>query len=261
MSKSAPPFKIKWDSKNVEKWFDGLKNKEIPKAISDTLNHMANGARKNLRGEMESLFKNPTSFTLNMFYVKPARSGDPTAWIGDREWAGKGNAARDYLMPEIQGGIRPMKGSEKLMMAISGGKYWVPGPDMPKNAQGKVSRGEIIKILSRLKLFNTSGYKVNFNPNSDKSIKMRQRRKNARGQENEYFVARDKDGSPYGIYKYTGKKKGTKKERLKFLIQFVNKKPTYQKTFPVPDLIDDYVEKNFERICLVEIEKAKSRAK
>ncbi|WP_395371479.1 hypothetical protein [Komagataeibacter diospyri] len=99
-----------------------------------------------------------------------------------------GTAAYDYLRPEIFGGPRPMKKSEKALRPIVGDQYWVPGRGAPLDAYGNIQRGEIVRILSRLGLMQ--GPLQNM---TDRTAKRLARKGlNARGQRSEYFIAREK---------------------------------------------------------------------
>jgi hypothetical protein len=86
--------------------------------------------------------------------------------IGLKEWAGKGTAASEYLKPQIFGGPRKMKRSERYL-----GSYYVPGAGAKLNQYGNMSGAQITQILSALKALPEVGYMANRTERSRKRNK------------------------------------------------------------------------------------------
>jgi hypothetical protein len=78
----------------------------------------------------------------------------------------KGTPASKFLAPEIYGGQRGQKRSERALTryappdvkrAMGNRGYWVPGPGLTLNAYGNVSGSTMVQILSDLKAFGEVG--------------------------------------------------------------------------------------------------------
>lgn len=118
-----------------------------------------------LQEEMRGVFDRPTPFTLNAIYVKPATSLKPEAAVGIKDDATVltriGTTPNRSLEAEIEGGGRHVKRFEKLLQ-ISGfmpkGWFSVPGQYARLDAYGNVSRGQLIQVLSQLRVNPTAGF-------------------------------------------------------------------------------------------------------
>lgn len=119
-------------------------------ALTRTGQHVKNG----LRREMEKVFDRPTPYTLNSLYLKGATKANLEAvvWLKDDTY--KGTPAARYLGPQIDGGGRSLKRSEKWLsnyVDLRGNVgYWVPGEGARLNQYGNMTRGQIVKILANL---------------------------------------------------------------------------------------------------------------
>ncbi|WP_084296417.1 hypothetical protein [Komagataeibacter kakiaceti] len=238
-------IKVSLDSLDIEKKLTKLAKGEIADATAHALTMLAQDGAKAVRSEMEEVFDNPTPFTLNAFYAKPAKSSDLTAYVESRDWAPKGVPAIKYLMPQIFGGPRPAKRSETLMASISGGQYWIPARGAPKDRYGNIPASEISKILSRLDLLG--GQSI-----SARTVRqLARQKKNARGQKSEYFVARSHgNGRPLGIWKLVGP------GRVVPIIYFFPHPPNYAKRLPFDEVVEQTVLLKAPRVINVAVNKA-----
>lgn len=130
--------------------------KEAPKALADAINHTSNQSRIALRQEMQSVFASPTPFTLNSIAVEAARPvGDPEGAVFVKDMAGgKNSAPTDWLEPQVFGGGRKQKASERTLQSLGilpAGMYTSPGKGARRDAYGNMSRGHIVQILASLK--------------------------------------------------------------------------------------------------------------
>lgn len=232
-------FDIKLDTSKVQKALSDLSEKGIRDAAAFALNITAARCKQDLISSMEKVFDNPTPFTLKAWRVERATPSKLTCSIEARDWAPKGTAAGQYLKPQMYGGSRPMKKSEKALAPLSGGQYVVPGPGAVLDSYGNVSKGQIEQILSRLQLMRDPSQNV-----SDKTMRRLQRqKKNARGQQTEYFIGRAKgNGRPTGVYKLVGK------GQVVPVLWFVQKAPSYN------------VRLKFAEICQATVEREAPRA-
>jgi len=222
-------FQVRIDAGDVSRKLEAFK-KQIPFATALAMTATARDAVADLQAEMRKVFDRPTKFTMNAFFAKPARKTDLTATVMAREWAPGGRPASKYLAPEILGGARNMKGFEKAMSAISGGQYALPGKDATLDAYGNMSRGEIVKILSRL------GALADQLQNITDRTRKRLRGKGliARGSylQSDMILAREKgSGRPLGIYQLVGP------GRVKQLIVFTTRTPTYKAVLPFDKIV------------------------
>jgi hypothetical protein len=162
----------------------------MKKVLLNTINDTARlDAKPAIQEEMKKVFDRPTPYTLNSVYTK-LNTQDMSVDIGLKEWGGKGTAAAEYLKPQIFGGGRPMKRSEKYL-----GSYYVPGAGARLNQYGNMSGAQITQILSALKAFPEVGYLANVTGRS------RKRNKKIRN----FFMVKNPGGNLHpGVYERLG---------------------------------------------------------
>lgn len=150
------------------------------------------------RAEMRRVFDRPTPYTLNSIFVTPATAQSPSAVVyvkDDR--AGSGTPATKYLLPQVQGGARGAKRLEVALRAIGAlpaGHFVVPGAGARLDAYGNVSRGQIIQVLSQLRITLTAGYTRNMSFNKTKAIAA-QRKAGGR-----FFIVKPGSSLKPGVY-------------------------------------------------------------
>jgi hypothetical protein len=115
-----------------------------------------------MRKEMSRAFDRPTNYTLNSTVTKRATKDNLEArlWLKDDIY-GKGTPADRYLSPQIFGGERRQKGLEIALQAarmMPPGYVAVPAVGALLDANGNVKRGQIVQILSQLRLQRGAGY-------------------------------------------------------------------------------------------------------
>lgn len=144
----------------VKKMFS---SERIRKILLNTINDTARlDAKPAVQEEMKRVFDKPTPYTLNSIYTK-LNTADMSVDIGLKEWGGKGTPAAEYLKPQVFGGGRPMKRSEKYL-----GSYYVPGAGARLNQYGNMTGAAITQILSALRAFPEVGYLMNVTKGSRK---------------------------------------------------------------------------------------------
>lgn len=143
-------------------------------ATSVALNKTAELVRQAINGEMASRFDRPTPYTLRALRVRRASRDDLAAHVDfkDAGSAGKGSSADRYLAPQVYGGSRSKKRSEKALEAtgMSAGQFMIPGAGAPLDQYGNVSRGEVVRLLSYLQAFPEVGYKANMKDRGRKRL-------------------------------------------------------------------------------------------
>lgn len=176
---------------------------DLPRrALADALSHTANQIRQALRPAMVNVFDRPTPFTLNAVRVLNAKPNRPEAavWVKDeKDGASKGQAAEDWVAPQVFGGPRAAKKSEMLLRArgiLPAGKFIAAGIGAQLDAYGNISRGQMTKILSGLRAGEGSAGSSSNASNSRRSAK--------KGNAKAYFVIRQ-GTTPIGIVERRGK--------------------------------------------------------
>ena len=153
---------------------------QLPFAMAKAITQTAQQVREAERNEMRKVFSNPTPFTLNSLFLRPATKTRLQAEV----WLKWGNQPEHYLLPQIQGGSRPLKRFERRMVMtglMGPGQRAVPAAGAKLNAYGNMSKGQIVQILSQLRTDVVSG--VNQNATNSK-------RSRAKRSKVAYFVSR-----------------------------------------------------------------------
>ena len=124
--------------------------------------------------EMRRVFDRPTPYTLNSVYVKPATANRLVAdvWLKD-DRAGSGTPATYFLGPEVEGGTRRAKGFERSLQIVGllpAGWFAAPAAGARLDGYGNVSKGQIIQILSQLRVTLVSGFTRNMSFDARKQI-------------------------------------------------------------------------------------------
>ena len=172
----------------VKKYLDEVSRQQLPFATSKALTMTAVDVRTGLQQDMKNVFNKPTPYTLNSIYVKAASKKDLTARVGHKEFPSKGTPASYYLQPQVFGGERPLKRSERWL-----GEFWVPSRNAPVNQYGNMTNGKMTQILSVLG--------KNPDPMSNTTKRSRQRNRKLP----EFFISRG-GRLPAGIWQRYGRR-------------------------------------------------------
>lgn len=137
--------------------------RQLPYATSVALNRTAEAVRQALFQKTLQVFDRPTPYTLNALRVARATKGNLVATIAYRDGAGKGTSADRYLTPQVLGGGRRFKRSERALQraGLPAGMFTVPGGAAELDAYGNMSRGQIVRLLSYFEAFGEQGYRAN----------------------------------------------------------------------------------------------------
>jgi len=212
--------------------FNG-KRVNIPLATAKALTFTAEAGQASGKKEMLQVFDRPTPFTLNSLYLKAATPITLTTRVWFRDLRFKAH----YLVPQVEGGDRPLKRFEKYLQSrglLPVGMYAVPGERADLDAYGNMSRGQLVKILSALQALPEVGYLAN---RSAAAAARRAKSKRPRALTN-YFVGRPKAGEPIGVWERIGK------TGLRPILIFV-KAPRYKKRFNFYGVASDVSKREF----------------
>lgn len=245
---------IRTNFKELQRGLNDLEKRQIPFAAALAVNELAGKAKAAVRTEMESVFDRPVPFTLNSTYVKKARKGDLTAWIGVREFAAKGTPAWKYLTPETVGGPRRLKRFERRLSDLSGGQFVLPGRGARLNQYGNISPGQLGQLMSGIGALADVG--ENISPR--RTAKLRRQGLIAHGKRgrSSFFVARSKRSKkPIAVYQLKGR------GRVVPIVFFSPDPPTYSPRFDFAGVVIGSINRNkqaaFERALAFALATAK----
>lgn len=144
----------------------GLSGGAMREALADALNHTANQARKALRVEMNDVFEQPSPWVLDSIFMQNATPQrlESALWVKENKVGGTGKGFDDWLAPQVFGGARLHKGSEKLLREagiLPAGRFIMPGAAARLDADGNISRGQVVQIISGLKAFKGKSARLN----------------------------------------------------------------------------------------------------
>lgn len=150
-------------------------------ACATALSRTAVYVRNGLTRQLPAVFSRPTPYTLNSIFAKPAKADNLTAHVDvkdDRAVTKGGTAPTDYLLPQVQGGARRMKRLEVALNAIGAlpsGWRIVPGQGARLDAYGNVERGQVVQVLSQLRIQLVAGSSRNMSFDARKMISAQRR--------------------------------------------------------------------------------------
>jgi hypothetical protein len=149
--------------------------------------------------EMRDVFRNPTPYTLNSLFVRPATSTRLNAEVKLKDEATKATPASRFLAPQISGGQRQQKRFERALQSVGAmpeGYRAVPASGAKVDSYGNMSRGQIVQILAFFRAFPEMGYKANMT--KEGRAKMAKGTKRRAGFS--YFAGSPGNRLPLGIY-------------------------------------------------------------
>lgn len=109
--------------------------------------------------EIRDVFDRPTPFTQRAVYLRTATKARPEATVGLKDDFDGSRGASHWLDANIKGGRRRHKAFEKLLMKVGmpDDMFAVPGKFARLDAYGNMSRGQLVQILSQLRVPDLAG--------------------------------------------------------------------------------------------------------
>jgi hypothetical protein len=207
--------------------------KQLPFATSVALNDVAFKARQSLNGATRQYFQGPVKFTQTAFLVDKAKKTTLTAYVFANNEPGR-NRAR-YLRYGIQGGPRVAKGFERYFAGadndgtLSPGTALVPTALVKTTDAGNVSLATLRSISKGLSTTNKRGG---------------------------FFVGtpRGAGNRPPGIYRRS-------REQLFPYFIAASAAPRYTGRFPIQDIGEKIVARNFNDLLSAALDKAIATAR
>ncbi|GLU38872.1 hypothetical protein [Pseudomonas sp. NBRC 100443] len=196
------------------------------RVLADALNHTANQANQALRSEIDDVFDQPTPFTRNAIRILSATPNrlEAALWVKDeKDHASKGQAPEDWVAPQVFGGPRVDKASERNLRAkgiLPKGMFIVPAAGARLDQYGNMSRGQMIQILSGLGALE---YREGSKHNATDSA-----RSLAKGHQQAYFVMK-RGRVPIGI--------GERRDKTLVMVLAFVRAPQYRERFRFFDIV------------------------
>ncbi len=217
-----------------------IQRDKLPSVMRNALNDVAMDARDAERAAIAVHFDRPNPLTKKAVVFPAAwkaTKDNLEARIGAlRDHASGGTPPANYLAPNIFGGPRRVKRSERAMRLagiLAADEYIVPAKAAPLDSYGNVRASLILQILSQLKAAETSaGYMANETARSRKRASKRRTKR--------YFVPRPDHPLPRGVYERDGRS-------IRAILIFVKNEPTYSKRYPFGEAAERAVRAHFER--------------
>jgi len=173
-------IQIKVDTKQVTAMLGGVA-RQMPFAISLGLNLTGQAVKDAEIAEMKRCFDRPSPFTLSSLQLTPSKKNRLAASVWFKDPPKLGQKAH-YLLPQVDGGRRPLKPWEVNM----GKHYIMPGKYTQLDQYGNLGRGQITKLRSLYGKADIAGF--------DSTTK-------AKGKRSQYFLIKQTKGRLLaGIY-------------------------------------------------------------
>lgn len=176
-------------------------DRRFASAMATALTRTAVQVRDEIRQNMPQVLDRPTPWTLNSLFARgatPARLDAEVNFKDDRASTNGGTPATYYLLPNVEGGPRRAKRLEVALRAVGAlpsGYFAVPAAGATLDAYGNVTRGQIVQILSQLRIQLVAGSNRNMSFDGRSQI-VAQRRAGGR-----FFVVKPGDGKQApGVY-------------------------------------------------------------
>lgn len=194
---------------NIQALHPGFSERRLAAAVATGLTRTAIIARDRVRSFLPLIFDRPTPYTVRALRYIGAKATDLEAYVGydisdspdvNNRHFQQGTPASNYMQPQISGGPRRVKRLEKALQAsgaLPSGWMTAPGPYAKLDAYGNVSRGQIIQVLSQLRITLLSGFTRDMSRVNEREQIRAQRKAGGR-----YFVLPPggRNGKRAGIY-------------------------------------------------------------
>ena len=135
-------------------------SKQMAFGVAQGINRTAQRVKDAEQAEMRDVFSRPTPYTLGSLFVAGARTAKPEAVVGIKDNVGGSRPATSWLRWQVFGGLRRATAFERLLMgkgAMRDDQRMVPGKFARLDGYGNISRGQLVQILSQLRIDSSSG--------------------------------------------------------------------------------------------------------
>lgn len=124
--------------------------RQVERAAEKAIDFTAKVVQSDVQREMLAVFDNPVDYTIKAVKVTLTRGHNMRAlvWI-----ATPPRMTQSYLVPQIEGGVRTLKGFERGL----GAKPYIPGRGARLNAYGNIPVGTIRNAMAEIRQGTASG--------------------------------------------------------------------------------------------------------
>lgn len=214
---------IRSNIKDASRFIDEVHRRHIPFASLYAATLTANDVKAEEISTMRRVFDRPTPYVLNAIAARPATKANPVAKVDFDKSTHKGTPAKRFLNPNIHGGPRSQKSSERQLSPLMDGKQFaVPAKGAPVNAYGNMPGSTYTRILSQVGAMRDATGNASDSPRSK-----RKRKASA------FFIPK-KGGAIF-------ERKGAS---IKPVLVFT-RAPSYSKRFPFYDVAQATVQRKF----------------
>lgn len=142
---------IQIDADALVRRMDVFTKVQMPFMTSLALNNAATAVRNDLRQSMRDTFTYLTPYTQNSVFIRASSKAKLYVDIGIKEFGVKGNAAADYLKPQVYGGqVYRTRFQKRLQRNVGMQGYMLPihGSDAAQlNPSGRIAAGQYTAAL------------------------------------------------------------------------------------------------------------------
>ena len=250
---------VRVELKEALKELRNLQANQIPFATAYALTQCAKKAQEDVETQIARVFDRPTPYTLKAVRTKPATKRNLVAEVKLKDESYKGNPAVRWLIAQVRGGARNIKGFEKLMQragVMPNGWYAIPTKNAPLDRYGNVPGSMINRILSQ-----TQSSRDVLARETARS-RARNVRRAVRRREGRYFAAtpnnpRTRHLTP-GIWERVAFGFG---DSIRPVFLFSSTPPTYTKRLPFEDIVQKAVARELRKQFARGFELAQSTAR
>lgn len=213
---------------------------KLDRVTAVAMTRSAKVAEAEVKKQTPRYINNPTRWTLNSTFVKPATESRLTTIVGFKDYSSTGTPAAKYLQLQAKGGTANRKGYENLLQRkglLKPGEFAVPAGNNPLgfNTYGNISGAKYVQVLSRLGALREIGSEGNRTGSA---------RSTAKRKERDYFVA--EINGHRAIWARKGKR------GIVPVFHFLDNAPRFSARFPVRNII----ETSFGKAWNAELKKA-----
>lgn len=243
-------FHTRIDAEELLRNLGEQEKRRIPKVILGALNDTAFDVRGDWRDEMPRVFDRPIALTLNAVLYKKAQPSSLVAEVFLRNHVAKGTPPAKYLTPQVEGGTRGPKASERLLRNVGilgADEYWLPGRSVRLDGHGNVPGRTVRTVLSDLQ----ASFDARQHSNVE-SRRKRARRKDA-GKREVFFYSRGPsgnrgDGRPQHLKRAIyGRTQTAFGSAIRVVMHIATSAPKYRKRYDVFTLTQRLFARRFER--------------
>lgn len=154
--------------------FRQFSDRRFAAAVATGLTRVGQQAKQGLKDEMGRSLDRPTPYALNSLYLTPATAERQVArvWFkDDTATSNAGTPATRFMVPQVYGGPRRLKRYEHALQiagALPSGWFTVAGQGAKLDGFGNVSKGQIVQILSQLRITLVAGSNRNLSTDGRK---------------------------------------------------------------------------------------------